>query len=1574
VIYIEINKKFSESHISEFSHSLFNNLKKNPNSEFIFDLTNVEWIANQNLLLLTSLWKYLIETNINFQVKLFKDDFSLINERQARNIVQLWNVWKVYQILPSNDYLKVYFNIDHNDKFKILKNKFHLPDDNIFFDKYGITPFNSLNKIEKYNDFKILKNEIEPIYALNDAISEIVKDNNCEHPFIHNTLSAIITRELYENFLDHFQENFFKTENNWCFLSLALKKKLTNYNSKNLESNFNEEEISETISFFKNKKGNFKNESLIQFSFIDYGKSIVETIRSEYLKVNNIPDSVDIDESNILKFAFRHNTSRHPIANRLDNLEQIIPRGLFDILSIVKRYNGLIVIRSGYGKIFYDFSDPLQNIDQSCHNFGNDSQSFLGNFITIYIPPLAHGQEFNYSSIKPQYVLKKGVKLKEKYISLFEILDKITSENFSKSKLYSKGLEELDKALKSKSMEFIFFDFQGWEFDRRLSKIFIIYLTTTYEINIGKSIIIINPPDKIFLQNINHEIRNLLENLVTFQTHPLPFIYYDTISENLSFYWTGIFNETDNKSLQELLYEIPDLRKDDFEQPENLSGNFIFLDEYGNVKSNLPSYERFLKFYKEAYIQLEDESINNSLKNAIDYGKENSIYICSGNYFTEKYITMDKIILNNFRNNNFSRLLFTRLSRTIENIDDCLFISVTSMNTKILRSMVEQGLIHRERAIFLDNYHQDLKDYKYKSKIKIKSRYILVCELIATGYLTNKIYNELRNDFHSTLIAVGVYINTLDSGDKNLLNPNLNNKIIYLKKDKIIKYDIKHLSKNINSKNIIRINPFTNQPIEKSLANTNVSDIIILQSEDFFQNIEEGKIKVKYLDYYGSIQSYFFDLKSVLIQNGNQLLNKIFKGIESEIKTEIDLIFYPKNSSASYIDFEYLIDKILLNHSIPVFEIERFETNDGYKFPHLSNFYNDISSKKKILIIDDTTNTGNSIQQLIDEIIFLNINEIVVLVLLSRISDEKLEFLSRIKKIKGNVNEIKINILYGCHLNIPTYRSASNPNNQELNWINTLLNIQNLPPRISAISSKISLEISHIPIDDYEIDYKYLPWKGKNNLSKKKLAQTRNEIGKILGHRFYSENFKYFNSLILTDYDFSDPESTKLIEEVISVFLYEPFLFDSFKNILPDVTVIIENFIKFILFDYTSSKNSILYYSWDKQDLVHLFFIVFKENDLVNELNNSIKFKKLISFSGINKLGTLNYIFYKLLKFIPLNNNEIKQKQLSGDIKLILDKTLQDNIDDFSEIVLREIKYFKSFVDTLPTDNSFPSLLSKVTGNYSKLRDDKQHSHAIKAIYDKFIMKLRILQSKYYEELANELYADWEKISQFINDILKLSITFPSFFIIAFDRIEGSNENSLRNIQGYLSAEIRQINKNSDLYLIKEKLEIFKLFFLDKDNLKEDVTDRIYNVFAQITTKDLGKIINSQMNNYNEILLKTKSSKPLIEFKIIQESKQKINIDFPKVYFKEVILKEIITNLEHRRDDTIVEIEILTVESQAVIKISNKKKNSKNKIGGNGLRQIRKLNLYPNKKTSYSDNSLDTFNEIFQQTITFELT
>jgi hypothetical protein len=309
---------------------------------------------------------------------------------------------------------------------------------------------------------------VKDFVALETATKEIIQIEDLQHPFVDESLGSIVIKELYENFLDHFSKSFFKTENEYAFLSLSIHGKINeSENSQKeiqeiLKMNFGQEKLLKTKSFFYDKKKKrFKNQAYLEFSFLDFGEGISTTLKKEFLSHNG---DVKYHDSDILSFAFLHHTSKDPIHTKHgDDLS--IPRGLFDVIAIAEKYMGLVIARSNYGKIIYDFSEN-KKIEPSAINFASTKENlfFPGTLISIYLPTFSKDFEFNYSTIKP-HIPVKSLKIEdEKIINLFPILKSVVLvSSGNKQNLYSNLIQELNLALKVSCPTIIYLNFKGCE-------------------------------------------------------------------------------------------------------------------------------------------------------------------------------------------------------------------------------------------------------------------------------------------------------------------------------------------------------------------------------------------------------------------------------------------------------------------------------------------------------------------------------------------------------------------------------------------------------------------------------------------------------------------------------------------------------------------------------------------------------------------------------------------------------------------------------------------------------------------------------------------------------------------------------------------------------------------------------------------------------------------------------------------------------------------------------------------------------------------------------------------------------
>lgn len=639
---IEIDKKFSEKQIDSFIHNVSRNYQSNPRDSYQFDLTKTEWISNQGLLLITGLLKYFIEEGVQFEVQFITKGTSIkeISRRVALQIAQIWETWGIWKIIPNYEYRK-YLGID-DSTISALKKQYDikLTRPEIFSD-FGITPFVCLDYIKNYDD-SLLIERLKKYHSLNEATTRIVEENNCEHPFVNNLFGEIMSREIYENFLNHHETSILSSTKKYAFFSLTLKGKIDEeYNDERsiqekLELNFKSEELIESKDFFFDKKKNkYKNQSYISYSFADFGQGIVNSLRSEFEKNNNKTKN-NID-SEIIKYAFRHNTSRFPIKNVFNNIElkDFIPRGLFDVLSLVQRYNGLLIVRSCFGKVLYNFSST-PDIEKAYTIFGNQNVFFPGTFITIYLPAITKGKKINKSAIKPVFQLPKYSQSEITYVSLYKIISKVKQKGTED--LYSFLFDELHNTFKNYKNRLTYFSLENIT-DKQLIKKTIFFLVANYDINVTNNVIILHPPKKEIIDEINYEILSLSSVNLNYKIHPLPLVYY--VPENdIELFWLGVYDEQDKTKLNDLLYEQFSLAKSDFNDPDSIIGHLNYFDKFNNLETRFPNRNELINFYKKGELFSRITEIESIIYDKCISKQRDSIYLCSGNYYQFEYLEL----------------------------------------------------------------------------------------------------------------------------------------------------------------------------------------------------------------------------------------------------------------------------------------------------------------------------------------------------------------------------------------------------------------------------------------------------------------------------------------------------------------------------------------------------------------------------------------------------------------------------------------------------------------------------------------------------------------------------------------------------------------------------------------------------------------------------------------------------------------------------------------------------------------------------------------------------------------------
>lgn len=1545
----ELPKKFTDRELDEFMDSVFMHFSSNRNDSYIFDLTAVEFIGNQELLVLSSLFKSFYDSGIKFKVIFFKEGTPTteINDRVKRQIIQFWEVWKIYRIVPQ-DLIKDYFGIDGNSVQRIQEQLNYFPKLSEIYNRHGVTPFVNLDFIQNYNENDV-QESIDPIYSLNSVISDLLNKNKCNHPFTSNSLSTIITEELYLNFLDHSLSSSFEGFEPSAYMSISFQSKLDEekISSEEIQKikkwNYQTESLDESKDFYVNRATKkFYNRPYIQFSFLDFGAGIANTLKEQFLKQGN-KESKNLD-SEILRYAFNYNSSRHPIFHEKNKLEQFIPRGLFDALSIVRRYRGMLIVRSNYGKILFNFSQEKE-IEKAFSFFGNSKLYFPGTLISLYIPAIEDAKELNVSSIKPETEFATVKPQNKKYLSINSISRQL---DVPKEKLYTTLLTELkNKICEGKEHSLVFISFKGCKIDKRIIKKTIYFLLTDYDINHRNNVVVLNSPPENITDEIADEILALNDALKNYKIHPLPIIDFDENGKDLNVKWLGIYDDSDKEKLKELLFEQYSIAKSDFVDPANVTGQLNDFDTYGNFISNFPNHDDIISFFKHENDVAVSEQVEILLQkyDCIKRDDKQSLYLCNGNYYQKEYVELSNLVNDKNDCDTVSKLLFDKLKLNIDNLSEYKFIGITTTSQKILKSLETQKLIRGDQYDpTLDNYHTFERDLT-EEKVDKSKKYILICDVISTGYLTQRLNSRLEK-FDSKIEYVAVLVSILDSKFKatELFLNKFSKRLYSLFEFPIEKFERVKIGNDLFTKNIIRVNPHTNIPIRLSISETNFNEAIAFHTSieysdseneikvrnEFLNSIDDNTIHIGFYKFNNVIHPYFFNTKEILATLDEKILRKTFEKINNKgFNTEKIKVFFPRKSGIDDFKFKLLKD-VLKNQHIEEIEIERFGTTEGWRFPHNTDYFNSKIADSFCFILDDGSCSGDSLIQMIDEISFYDAKEIVLLCFIGRVNDHKREFFSRLSQIRVKQGRtIPISIYFVCHWHIPTYYLDDNPNTRETNWLEQINNLQNTPRSIKKIASSILKEIK--PKEDGKFtDYKYLPRiKGTSKIPKKELLIIREELGKVIGYRLYTESFTYFDHFIkkyqkpnkIADY-FQD------IELLCATLIYEPYLYEKIVHILPDVTERIENFVSELILAPENKIYPLLTYDWKVKDILHLFFIVFTDEKLINILNDKKKLKRLIKFSQ-KRDSNINYILYNLLKYLPLSTDEFKDKNHASKIREII-KSWRDD----ETIINKEIKQFYYFINSLPSRDDFESQLEGLNENYSKQKEPEFHvdkisfSHNISyilAILRGFINNIE--EGKPLDKEKIEFISEtWFEILNFINPIISFSKNFRDYLSpFPYFRLINKVER-LISIVGY----------NEDvIFLLTESFnDIEKLKIVEKNILRIQTDFKI--------DSDFFNLISKRQSDLNQLLSSVQSDILSIPKNIVYAGeellKENYTINIPEVYSELLIRKELITNIKNHSEKGVeskvtinysmnsefeLEMKIINIESEEAKKNSN---------------------------------------------------
>ncbi len=1574
------NEKVSSRDFPLLINNNWQEIVKN-NSEIVFDLVKLEWITGEAITYLFALINFLKSNDIKLKV-ILPNPGNLLNtkngDKNKRNrhkrLASLIDIWEIENSCNLSLGNEIIVPSDHNTLIEKSRRKYKHIDSSWYrilpFKKIKTPLFENVNNIREHLDDKL-----QEIYKIEKETLLILNKFNSNKPFENQTLSHLLTTELFLNTIFHSQakECYFSITLNSKFNEDIEKEKFLNQGFSEIEATTRakskvkwltnnilpksiiEERDGEISSFFKQDES-YINRTFLEFSYIDFGIGIPKSLKNEFdtfkknlTKLKKISpakyreqrkklslqgDEFVNEDTKILEYAFLLDSSREPFEESLE-IKDYMPRGLYFIIEVIKRFEGLLIIRSNKGKLIYDFSESKEKNRAIIP--GKIDYNFPGTMLTILLPSESkNGNSIDNTEGAIELENFKGRrvanKIRHSHLSIGQILSdafKRIDNNIDRSKinitLYNELFKGLNKRLKSenedKEKRIIYIDFAGVNLSFIESKIFFYLVNTPYINENHTNVVILNISNDYV--NRLQEIQELIRNTKPFHFRPIPCIIH-TKDKGLEILWIGVSNKPDEKKLTELLMSPPEMDFvpiSDIKNPDLIYGN-LFRVNWISRKSNsgnvfLNYFPDFNEIKYESCFRVSSRLSENIKKfNLVWLHNKEIAYLTSGGKYQYQFLNFIELLAT-FRKDR-TTLYSKQIARYLVNkwlfdikelpIRIDWIVSVTLSGQILAREILNELKVfykdskYTPELIRLAHYYEFENEEYGLGSISEFDKVIIVTDVISTGDLLKRLIKSIEHRKANVIRHLSIadvrdiekyYDPKIDSILTSLMLPK------DFDADKDFDFNQYDTIKDYH-KEVIRINPIINAPASKKLeGRKNINQNVLFGFKKFIQKyIDDEYLLIGYFKNNNTFHSYFFDTNNYFKSKlGKQFFAELIKKCSTLIKDKKhSVVAFPIFSGIENINEFYLKEILFENNLIYddsiIIPLPRVDTPNGWRFSFPPESLSPIIHGN-ILLIDDGSLSGETIIQMIDSISFFSVSSITLISIFGRLRDFQKEFFSQIIGLTNVSNGI--HVFFGIHAHIPFYPfNKSFPLNQEYNELRNInLKEVKIEEEHKYVAERIR-EIKTEPINsrksnNHEI-LNYFPINNKGEIDRKKIYMIRDAIGKLEHYRLYKEYYS----------DFSIDEEE--YEILLAIILHEPSLISIVKNLLPEIYRKLKTMVKLHVIE---NKKNEFRYQWRDESLVRLMFILDKDE------------------------------FYNKETIISLARSTINNDYLQGFLIHEYKKVLDRN-DTFS-LLLKNKLYSTSTI--LAKDDLFDnSYLKPLLRNFESQKYDNVRG-AIEKLKDTIFKEQILPRHRKFVLAKGSLHANLKNINRPIDrDKIKAMANI----------IEEELLDPLYRIQKcenfFPDKNIIFTGSNSTLFRIRSlysKLNNIENTPSDRITLAQEIKDFVDN-FAK-GHNDLKEFLSQYPTDIKDCISKNAKSDKYnvnINFNLDKLIKCKTVLPIHAFYFG-LIIKEIFNNIIEEFSSTRVELSYIFDDNSFTI-IQNKPFNEKNKKNG-GLFYIKSI-------------------------------
>lgn len=1550
-----------------------------------FNLEQTEWISAHTLSFLFAWINHIRIVNPDCFVSLIIPSVGPLNEeqpgtkqtreackrreRRAVSLLQNFDIQNSCNLFPNSLLGNTAINSDKYSNNDPNWNRIKP------FENLELSSFKKVENIRKnltekvdilYND--ILKKETE-VYQLLELYSS-------HTPFENKTLSHLITVELFLNSIQHsgvnnsylsiilsnnFTENeiekklryekaySYSVENKIAYkealnivevnketVKSKYKYSVETLLTRNIEGSWNDK----VWSFFKEDPADsfYKNRSYLEFTYIDFGYGIVNTLRSKYLEDVNDPNVLNqlkishIDckniDTRILEYACLLSSSRNEFIKNLE-IQDFVPRGLYFLIDIVRRYKGLISIKSGNGEIFYDFS-KASKINEAVI-YSSLDHKLSGTTFSILIPETTQ-DILTINAVEPEHIKFQNVgnlTYKPVYISILDILNSAYDKYKTQIDIYNYIFNELNNILDNhqKGLSMIYLDFAAVDLAYINQKIFF-YLANTPKVNSNTNLVILNVNNKELLLNAQYAI----SKLEPFLFRPIPCIFNENQKKEII--WIGIKNISEQDKLNKLLNNEDGyygIKRYTFKDATTLKGNFINVtwneddDQFGTIskESHIPSLNEIC-FNNCIYTETDlINSIEHPKKDQpkICLSKHNILYLTAGGYYQTKFLQFyDLLFISNEKGQNYGYKIAIDLfnkwmfdNGSIPKVDFILSVTLSGQllgrdiqkRYNELTQFSEGGELEtKPELIRLAHYYEYQNEYGFK-KINAGSNVLIVTDVISSGSLINDLFNSIlkRKAYVKAIFAIADCRRNNTILKKHELpskyNPTVDSITMSLVKYEIEKYTALYLKENANDKTeILRINPILNVPVSMDEDDSVLKKSILLSDFDKeIQRLDSIDLLIGYYQNNNAYHSYFFNTTGIFNKtSGFAFIRRIFAELIKRITYKIDCVFIPMLSSIELIS-EIQFKELLGNPNLKLFTLPRIDTPQGWRFTFPPKILNEKTKKKNVLLVDDGSCSGNTLIQMIDMVSFLEVENISVLSVFCRIEDFQREFFSRLQTIKVKrfkqesdplqrplelrIKDTNLNIFFGIQAFIPHFPFEKSGSFQdETETIKKLSTFQ----LTELINNYIRIRKEELTIFDLQLikkiensTPKYFP----EGVDKREIIKLRNNVGKLEGYRIYKQHFSD-----ILKYDENE------FELIIGLILHEPKLNIVLTHLIKDIYSPLIEKVKYSVLN--NFDNQHFRYNWPGLSLIRFLQICdekyFYDSYYVLQIINSItELSKVNKGSAKDCSGFILYIWSIQLYNVSPNSKKLQVLNLIHELFQILRIEKYSHLSDSSftkELYKFHLQYHNDSLDKNKIVNSF-AVLSLFFNKEDIKPNHAEFTNTLTNLSDCFfdISKGYASNKKTLKEYFNQFKNIVEE------QVLPNLLVLKQYVINNCDQLKQvlfngtSFESQYKTLDLQISNYIMNFEDNQDkIEISKEihnKIEFFQqTFLLNNSDFTSTFINKFPCKFFHTWEKSINKFLNSR--HINKIKLNANKF-PLEEVNLIMHE------DILSTVFREII-------------------------------------------------------------------------------------